>query len=284
MLPDRPSRTLLRTAIRRATHQLLDSPLILNDPVALRIIPEASDPQVIAELMQDGAPAPALLRALFAMRSRFAEDRLADAAANRGICQYVMVGAGLDTFPWRQPGFARSIRLFAADHPASLAFAETRLRACGLAPPVNLTCVAADLEQQQLGERLTAHGFDPARPSFLSMLGVSQYLTATAVDAILAFVSALPRGSEIVLSFSPPDDELADEDRRAVGLSTAFTARLGEPWRYRPRRRELEAQFDRLGFEKVFHLSPGLAKQRYFADRRDGLRAPGWEQLIAAVV
>jgi methyltransferase (TIGR00027 family) len=283
MLPDQPSRTLLGTAIRRATHQLLDAPLILADPIALQVLPEASDPSVIDGLARDGTPDPALLRSLFVMRSRFAEDRLAEAAV-RGVRQYVMVGAGLDTFPWRQPEFARAMRLFAADHPASLAFRQERLRACNLLTPANLVHVPIDLEQRHLGEQLARHWFDFSLPSFCSMLGVVPYLTADAVDVVLAFVASLPKQSEIVFSFALPDDALSGYDREAALLSARFTASVGEPWRTRLRPHDLIAQLGCLGFAQVFHLTPALAQQRYFADRRDNLRAPGWEQLIAAIV
>ena len=118
MRANQPSRTLLSTAIRRATHQLLDTPLILVDPIALKMVPEAADLELIADMSRDGTPDASLLRALFVMRSRFAEDRLAE-FAKRGVRQYIMLGAGLDTFPWRQPSFALPMRLFAVDHPAS---------------------------------------------------------------------------------------------------------------------------------------------------------------------
>ena len=102
MMAGQPSRTLLGAAIRRAEHQVMDKPLIFEDPVILGLVPEVADATAIAEFRSLGEPVLTLLRSLFAMRSRFAEDRLAE-AARRGVLQYVMVGAGLDTFPWRQP-------------------------------------------------------------------------------------------------------------------------------------------------------------------------------------
>lgn len=140
MLSGQPSRTLLRAAIRRAQHQMIDRPLILHDPVVLDLVPEACEPDTLAEFGDSGEPLPALFRALFAMRSRFTEDRLAQAAA-RGVRQYVMIGAGLDTFPWRQPDFARDMRIFAADHPASLIWLHRRLHERNVSRPSNLTYV-----------------------------------------------------------------------------------------------------------------------------------------------
>ncbi len=280
---DRTSRTQLSTAIKRAVHQLRDSPLILDDPVALRVVPEAADPAVLARLSNGGAPDADLLRSLFVMRSRFAEDRLAQAAA-RGVRQFVMIGAGLDTFPWRQPDFARSMRLFAADHPASLEFARDRMRECGLTPPANLSYVPVDLNESDLGDQLVAHGFDLAIPSLCAMLGVAQYLPPDAVDAVFRSVSRLARQSEIVFSFALPDADLAGEDLLAAKASAKFAASLGEPWLCRLRPSDLTAQLRSLGFRDIFHLGPENAQQRYFAGRRDSLRAPGWEQVIAAML
>src|SRR4051794_7665812 len=99
MLTGQPSRTLLGPAIRRAAHQLLDAPLILNDPVAVGLVPEAGADVIRAALAEHQTEESVRLRSLFVLRSRFAEDRLAEAAA-RGVRQYLIVGGGLDTFPW----------------------------------------------------------------------------------------------------------------------------------------------------------------------------------------
>lgn len=283
MLPGQPSRTLLRAAIRRAAHQLLDDPRIFNDPIVVGLVPEAYDPAIVDTLDDPGAPEPKLFRVLFAMRSRFAEDRLAQAAA-RGVRQYVMVGAGLDTFPWRQPEFARDMQIFAADHPASLAWTQERLRERGLRKPANLTYVPVDLEERRLPEQLAACGFDARTANFCSVLGVTQYLDRDAIDSLLGFASTLKSGSEIVFSFAPPDDELDGEGVNAMIHSARRTATLGEPWKSRLRPSDLIEQLTFLGFSDIFHLTPQCAQQRYFSERGNTLRPPGWEQLIAAVV
>jgi methyltransferase (TIGR00027 family) len=283
MLPDQPSRTLLSTAIRRATHQLLDTPRIFDDPVALQIVPEAANAELVANMSRDGTPDARLLRALFAMRSRFAEERLADAFV-RAVRQYVMLGAGLDTFPWRQPAFAKSMHLFAADHPASLAFVKERLRVSGLSQPDNLTWVPIDLEHPELMERLACASFDTGIPSFFSVLGVTQYLSPEAVNALLTNLSALPAGSEVVVSFALPDEALSGPDLEAAQLSKTFTGNANEPWLTRMDPCDLTTRLRRLGYRKVFHLTPEVAQDRYFNGRSDGLHAPRWEQLLAAVI
>lgn len=279
----RPSRTLLRAAIRRAAHQLLDHPLILDDPVAVSLVPEASDPSILAMLDDPAAPDAKLFRVLFATRSRFAEDRLAQ-AAGRGVRQYVMLGAGLDTFPWRQPTFAAGMRLFAADLPASLDWSRTRLRERGFATPVNLTFVPVDLENERLFDELSAGGFDPCAPSFFSVLGLTQFLSHGAIDAMLRFVSSRPSGSEIVFSFVPPDDDLDGDDLKGAVLSAERTKALGEPWKSRLRTADLLSRLCQIGFSDIFHLTPELARARYFADRVDMPATPKWEQLAAAIV
>ena len=283
MVPGKPSRTLLRAAIRRAAHQLLDDPLIFNDPIVVGLVPEASDQAIRDTLDDPDAPAPKLFRLLFAMRSRFAEDRLAQ-AAQRGVRQYVMVGAGLDTFPWRQPEFARGMQIFTADHPASLAWTQERLRERGLSKPTNLTYVPVDLEERHLGEQLAACGFDARTVSFCSVLGVTQYLDRHAIDAMLGFASTLKSGSEIVFSVAPPDDELDGDGVNAIIHSAGRTAALGEPWKSRLRPSDVIEQLNHLGFSNIFHLTPQLAHKRYLSACGDRLRSPSWEQLIAAVV
>src|SRR5690348_4711854 len=171
MLSGQPSRTMLRPAIMRAAHQLLDRPLIFTDPVVVGLLPETSEHAILTAVEDHRAPAALRHRAMFSLRSRFTEDRLAAAAA-RNVRQYVMLGAGLETFPWRQPEFARDMRIFLSDHPDTLSWTKERFQDRGLAAPSNLTFVPADLRGPQLGQRLAEFGFERDAPSFFSMLGV----------------------------------------------------------------------------------------------------------------
>jgi methyltransferase (TIGR00027 family) len=272
---------MLRTATLRAAHQLFDKPLVLNDPIAVGLVPEACEQAMLAALNNHHDQL--ALRSLFALRSRFAEDRLAEAVA-RNVRQYVIVGAGLDTFPWRQPDYARDMRIFVADHVATLAWTQVRFWERGLPKPANLTFVPVDLEECRLGESLVEFGFAPDTPTLCSALGVMQYLDRQAVDALLGFASSLKAGSEIVFSFAPPEDDLQGDDvRMAIGAAERVAA-LGEPWKTRLRSRELFERLTHFGFSDVFHLTPKLAQQRYFAGREDGLRTPGFEQIICAIV
>jgi len=283
MLSGQPSRTLLPPAVRRAAHQLLDSPLIFNDPVAVGLVPEAEAESIRADLSSHETMDSILLRSLFVLRSRFAEDRLREAAA-RGVRQYVIVGAGLDTFPWRQPRYARDMQIFLADHVASLAWTQVKFWERGLPKPTNLTFVPLDLEQERIGETLAAYGFDLGVATFCSVLGVTQYLERPSIEALLRFVASLKDGSEIVFSYVPRAEELEGADRDLAEASAARAGRFGEPWKTRFRAEELVALLGAASFREVSHLTPEHARQRYFAGRTDGLRPASWEQLMAAVV
>jgi methyltransferase (TIGR00027 family) len=283
MFPGQASRSMVRTAMRRAAHQLLDEPRIFEDPIAVGLVPEACERGILDAADEHHAPLPTMLRSLFALRNRFAEDRLAAAAA-RGVRQYVILGAGLDTFPWRQPAFAKTLRIFFVDHPATLTWSMARFRERGLTTPANLSFVAADLEAHELRERLSEHGFDPQVSAFSSVLGVTQYLTRHAIETLFRFTASLPVQSEVVFSFSPPDDELGGAERAAAIQSAHLTETMGEPWLTRLRPSEAFDLITRLEFGEVFHLTPKRAQQRYFDGRNDTLKASRLEQLIAATV
>jgi methyltransferase (TIGR00027 family) len=262
---------------------LLDEPRILEDPIAVGLVPEASEQAILDAAEDHRAPLPTLLRSLFAFRNRFAEDRLAEAAA-RGVCQYVIVGAGLDTFPWRQPTFANALRIFYVDHPTTLAWTMARFRERGLATPPNLSFVAADLEERNLAKRLDESGFEREVGAFCSVLGITQYLGRDALEALFRFAASLPAQSEIVFSFAPPDDDLEGEELVAAIQSATLTETMGEPWITRLRPSEAFGLLTCFGFGEVFHLTPKRAQQRYFDGRGDMLKAPRFEQLMAATV
>ena len=147
MNENRPSATAQRVAERRAAHQLLDDPKVLDDPVALRIVGRECASALLADPHQsDATPLSPYLRAFMAARSRCAEDELA-LGIRRGVRQYVILGAGLDTFPYRQPPFARQLQIFEVDHPATQAWKRERLRAAGIAVPANLHWAPIDFDR-----------------------------------------------------------------------------------------------------------------------------------------
>ena len=275
--------TAIYTAIFRAAHQLLDAtPKILDDPVAVGLVEGASEADIRAQAADFQQPLQRLARSLFVVRSRFAEDQLAE-AVKAGVGQYVILGAGLDTFAYRQPTWARTLRVIEVDHPASQTRKRHYLQQARVAIPANVTFCPIDFERTTLRQGLETVAFAPQVPACFSWLGVTQYLNPAAIAATLHGVLTLSTGSGIVF-FILPDASLAGEDLQAVTFYTALAASRGEPWltRFEPTR--LQQWLQELGFVKVMHLAPSQAEQRYFTGRPDGLRAPIFEQLMYAVV
>jgi methyltransferase (TIGR00027 family) len=179
------------------------------------------------------------------------------------------------------PASPADSKIYEVDHPATQAWKRERLAAAGVAVPDNLHWAPIDFEQQTLAAGLRGTEFDVLRPAFFSWLGVTQYLTLPAIDAMLSVVAALPSPSTIVLSFMLPDADLPVDEAAAARAVAEDAAKKGEPWLMRIRPHELAARLTRLGFRAVVHLTPQEANARYFAGRRDGLQAPYVAQLIS---
>jgi methyltransferase (TIGR00027 family) len=267
----------------RALHQVVDDkPLILDDPVAPLIVDTRSEAYA-QRLATSGQLEWKSNRTIMVVRSRFAEDCLAE-AAERGARQYLILGAGMDTFAYRQPPCAAGLRLFEVDHPATQALKRSRLDAVGIAPPGNLAFVPIDFETSSLDDVLRQSGFDFAAPTFCSWLGVTMYLSDAAIDETLRIVHRLPSGSEIVLTFNLPPEAVPPDEAEEVRRLITRMAAADEPWisLYRPE--AMIAKLRDLGFSQALHLSPDAANERYCRNRRDGLRMPSHLHLMRAVV
>jgi methyltransferase (TIGR00027 family) len=265
----RPSRTAMRVAMRRAAHQLFDAPLVLDDPIAVPII----GPQALARIQGDrGARAGRLARtarAWMVARSRFAEDELGRAAA-RGVRQYVVLGAGLDTFGYRSP--FPDLRVFEVDHPATQAWKRKRIASAGIAVPLSLTYVPVNFERHGLADCLQAAGFDGSAPAFFSWLGVVMYLTRSAIDATLGIVASTAPGGGLAFDYAV-DPSLLDWRSRFVSWRLARrVAAAGEPFRTRFRPDALQRDLSALGFQRITDIGRDEINARYFRGRTDGVR------------
>lgn len=261
------SRTAVAVAALRAAHRLFDAkPYILDDPIAWQLLEsDVRDRLVTAS----GGVRDALGRALRAhvvVRSRFTEDHLAE-AVRRGVAQYVILGAGLDTFAWRQPAWARSIRIFEVDHPASQRDKQDRLARAGLGHPPNLALVPVNFETEALAARLADAGLDRERPVFFSWLGVTPYLNEAAIDEVLRVIAALPAGTELALTFAAAGDD-------TTSRVAARAAALGEMFRSYFTPAQFEAKLAAFGFGTIAMLTPDESAARYFAGRTDGFAPP----------
>lgn len=273
-----PSGTAFGVMALRAVHQEIDGrPLILDDPIAPRLLGPRWTARAVAAARANPDPRMAALRSHIVTRSRYAEDRMAEAVA-RGATQLVALGAGYDTFAYRQPEWARAVRVFEVDQPASQGDKRKRLAAARVPVPANVTYVAIDFETTSLADGLVAGGVARDRVTCFSWLGVLVYLEEGAVDGVLRTVAGYPPGSEIVLTFSPPDAD------GAASRMAARVAAMGEPWKTRLEPDALLGKLRDAGFSESGLVSADELGARYFRDRTDGLPAPTRERLAWARV
>jgi methyltransferase (TIGR00027 family) len=274
-----PSRTALAAARHRAAHQLLEQGRIFADSLALRILGEDAD-TIVRDAEQN--PSRRRMRIFIAVRTRFAEDRLA-AAVERGVSQLVILGAGLDTYAYRG-ALHSGLRVFEVDHPATQAWKRRRLSEAAIPLPDSLIFAPIDFEHQTLTGGLEAAGFDPARQTFFTWLGVVPYLTKEAVWSTLGFIASLPNGAHVVFDYSDPPDSLTPEMRALHDERAARVAELGEPWLNYLESENLPAELMDLGFSSVEDLGPQQIAARYFPNRAASVPEKGGHILHAATI
>ncbi len=273
-----PSRTAQRVAIRRAAHQLLDNPKVFDDPLAIAIAGEDSEPPADTE-----HPFSRALRAFLAVRSRYAEDWLA-AAVERGVRQYVVLGAGLDTFAYRNPFQSAGLRVFEVDHPATQEWKRARLDEARIPIPQEMTFAAVDFERESLADGLLRAGFKQRQPAFFSWLGVTPYLSRPAFDATIQFIASMPSGSGVVFDFAVERSLLSPLQQQALDVMAARVARAGEPFQLFFDPAALARDLACLGFVNIEDLNADRINARYFAGRSDGLAVSGGGHLLGAEI
>jgi methyltransferase (TIGR00027 family) len=275
-----PDNTAVRVALWRALHVQADPPPhVFEDEVGLKIVA----PDEGWRTRPDMSPFTRPFRASILARARFIEDLVAEQVAC-GVGQYVILGAGLDTFAQRRAEFASRLLVFEVDQPGPQAWKHQRLNDLGFGIPPFLRFVRVDFEAGDAWwERLLASGFDAGRPAVVASTGVSMYLTNDAIKATLRQVAALAPGSTLVMSFLLPI-ELADPEVRFGMERAAEGARAnGTPFISFFTPTEMLALGLEAGFRNVQHVSAAALGDRYFANRTDGLRPPNnSEELLVA--
>jgi methyltransferase (TIGR00027 family) len=278
-----PENTAVRVALWRALHlEVDDPPHVLEDDVGLKLVA----PDEGWRSRPDMSPFTRPFRASILARARFIEDLVAE-QAGLGVGQYVILGAGLDTFAQRRPELASRLLVFEIDQPGPQAWKRQRLVDLGLGIPPFLRLVPVDFEAQEgrgaWWERLAAAGFERGRPAVVASTGVSMYLTKEAILATLRQVAALAPGSTLAMSFMLPI-EMADPDvRPGIERAAAGAKANGTPFISFFTPTEMLARAREAGFGKVEHVSAAALAQRYFAGRTDGLRPPNnSEELLVA--
>jgi methyltransferase (TIGR00027 family) len=278
-----PSQTAIRTAMRRAAHYLQDAePKILADTYARSFAGFSSDEELLSALRAVPLGDIPWMRTPFVIRNRFAEDELANAVA-QGISQYVILGAGLDSFAYRRPDSMRHIEVFEVDHPASQTWKRRRVMELEIPVPPTLHYIPVDFEVQTLTDGLAAGGLNRMSPTFFSWLGVTQYLTPDAVLQTLKEIHEVSAvGSRLVIQYIAPPETLADDEAALVHSLATGAAKDGEPWLSYFEPHSLAGHLHRLGFRAIRHFGPAEATAKYLTNRPDGMRLPAYFQMITA--
>lgn len=272
------------TALLRAAHQVLDAdPKILQDPLALSLLGSDTEDRIQADLERMQREHLRGARAFAVMRSRFTEDALAEAVAN-GVGQYVILGAGLDTFAYRNPFPEDELTVFEIDHPDTQRWKLGQLEAAGVTPPANVHYTPVDFEKQSLTEGLASGDFDSAKPAFFSWLGVTYYLNMEAVLETFKIVGGMPSSSQLVFDFVVDDSVLTESEQAGVARVSNVVKGYGEPWLSRFAPNALQETLLGLGFSATRYVSASETHEIYFASRSDGLFAHSALQLMSATV
>jgi len=275
-----PDSTAVRTALWRAMHVQVDPPPhVLEDEVGLRLAAPGDDWRGRPDM---DARATSTFRAAMVARARFVEDVIAE-QADRGVTQYVILGAGLDTFAQRRPEIAARLRVFEVDRPGPQAWKRQRLVELGYGIPDWLRLVPIDFEAgEDWLKHLSAAGLDFGQPAVVVSTGVSMYLTKDATAATLRRIAGLAPGSTLAMTFLLPIELLDDADRPGLRASRDGAQASGTPFIsfYTPP--EMLELAREAGFTDARHVSGASLAERYFADRTDGLRPSSGEDLLLA--
>jgi methyltransferase (TIGR00027 family) len=275
-----PDSTAVRVALWRALHVEIDPPPhVFEDEIGLRL----ADPDDAWRLRGDMHPVgTSRFRASIVARARFVEDLVTEQPGH-DVTQYVILGAGLDTFAQRRPEIASRLQIFEVDQPGTQSWKRERLLELGFDLPDWLRFVAVDFgADESWWERLVAAGFDADRPAIVASAGVTMYLTREANAATLRQVASLAPGSTLVTTFLLPPALLDDEDRAGLEGAERGARASGTPFISFFEPEEMLALARDAGFREARHVSAADLNQRYFAGRSDGLRTSRGEELLVA--
>jgi methyltransferase (TIGR00027 family) len=274
MIEAQASKTALRVALRRAAHQVHDAkPLVFEDPYAVRILgPEhAQEVKQVPDSVK--RPFSAALRAFMVVRARLAEDTLAAGVRERGVKQYLVLGAGLDTFACRNP--YADVKVFEVDHPATQAWKMERLKAAGMVALETSQFVPVDFEKDSLRAKLQVAGFDFLQPTVTAWLGVVPYLTSEAFRATMRILARFVGGSAVVFDYSQPREALSPNEQLMLDSLSARVAMAGEPFQLFFTPEQLAEELEWLAMRVVEDLDGATLTARYLAGRTDGLQLRG---------
>lgn len=276
--------TALRVAMRRAAHQIMDDPKVFSDPLAFRILgaKDQSIQQLDPKLLESNH-SESRYRAYLAARSRYAEDEL-HSAIKRGVQQYVVLGAGLDTFACRNPYPDDVLHVFEVDHPATQTWKQECLKKAGIPIARTMTFVPVNFETETLEEGLGRSGFDAGRCTFFSWLGVTSYISSSAFIATLQFVASRPSDSGIVFDYMISPSLLNPTARNVFDNLAYRVASAGEPFQNFFDPVLLKKDLQTMGFRQIEDVGPWELNDMYFQGRTDELKVGSLAHIINAMV
>lgn len=271
-----PDHTAVRVALWRALHVQVDSPpYVLKDEVGLRLAAPEDGWRQRPDMDPEGTRG---FRASIVARARFVEDLVTEQVGH-DVTQYVILGAGLDTFAQRRPEIASRIQVFEVDQPGTQAWKRRRLIELGFGIPEWLRLVPVDFEAGwSWWEQLKAAGFDASRPAVVASTGVTQYLTKDAITATLRQVARLAPGSTLAMTFLLP----LELERSEVDAAEKGARASGTPFISFFMPEEMLALAREAGFREARHISSADLNKRYFTGRTDSLWLPSGEEFLIA--
>jgi methyltransferase (TIGR00027 family) len=278
-----PSQTALTAAAARAAHLIVDGdPPIFADMLASALLGDRADELIGYHRAHGTHPVLSAARAQATCRSRYTEDRLAD-GVRRGVSQYVILGAGLDSFAYRS-GLAGQVRVFEVDHPATQRWKRRVLSAARIPALADLTFVPVDFESDSLSERLAEDGFDPSRPALVSWLGVTMYLSPAAIGQTLAVIGSFAPGTEVVTDYMLPAGMRDEAGDSYAELVMPVAAQGGEPWLTFLSPDDMSGLLAENGFGFIKHVRQRDTVGAAMWDRSDSLRPIDLSRLAHATV
>ena len=270
------------SAVGRAVHADGPPPHALSDSLARDLAgPEGAE--IEATLRARLSPAQLMSFSRWtSVRARFVEDLVESALAD-GLDQYVILGAGLDSFAYRRPDLLGTLRVFEVDHAATQAWKRRRLTSLQVETPRGVSFVPVDFERETFERALVRAGFDPGQPAAVSWIGVTMYLTLDAVEQTLATLGALAAGSRIAITYDLPPGALAGTQLGVRDVLAALVSELGEPFLTMFEPDQAELLLRRMGFDNIVHFGPADAVRVYFGGR-GGFEVGGAQRLLAATL
>lgn len=274
---NQPDNTAVRTALWRALHVQVDAkPYIIEDELGLKLVAPEDGWQERPDMKYT-----ARLRASIIARARFVEDLIIE-QSKRGIDQYIILGAGLDTFAQRRPNIASRLQIYEIDQPNTLAWKQQRLIELGFDIPDYLHLVPVDFEVSSWREELLKAAFNVNKPAVIACTGVSLYLTKEAITDMLKLIATLASGSTLAMTFYLPIDLLDDEDKPMQEMAEKGARAAGTPFLSFFSPYEVLAMATNAGFNEAKTISTRDMVQSYFKDRADGLLPASGEVFLLA--